>query len=197
MTSFRVAALLLPAAGAFLAPALWSWRPGWKAAAIGHAALLAIVATWGLAAGGPGSAILAAAAMSTAFTLFALGLHLAVGQVLSGWIVIALNATLFLAPSLVRDAVERNESHLAQARVDNLLAVNPWAVLAAGPFKLDLFRDLPSMYRSSHAADYADARPPAWPGVAGGYALGGALLIGAVIAARRWRRPATVIHNPP
>jgi hypothetical protein len=186
--SFRIVALTLPAAAAFLAPALWAWRPRWKAVTIGHAALLLILVLWGLAGGASAAALLAVAAMSTAFAMFALGLHLAAGQAVSGLMVVALSGTLFIAPQIVRTAVDRNKSSLAQSRLDELLAVNPWAVLAAGPFQLDLLRDFPSMYRSSHMADYVDARPPAWPGVAAGYAFGGLVLGAAALGGRRLSR---------
>lgn len=188
MISFRIAALALPAAAAFLAPALWSWRPGWKAATLGHAALFAVILLWGLVAGASGAALLAVGVMFTAFALFALGLHLAAGQVVSGFAVVLVSATLFVAPSVVEDSVNRGQRDLAQSRLDAMLSVNPWCVLAAGPFKLDLLRDLNSMYRTG-VADYVEARPPAWGGVAAGYAAGGILLGAVSLWARRLRSP--------
>ena len=198
MNGFRIAALALPAVAAFLAPALVAWRPGWKAPAIGHAALLAIVLAWGLAAGAAGSSLVAVVALSTAFALFALGLHLAAGQLVSGFAVVLIGSTLFLAPSVVNDAVDRKQRDVAQARLDFMLSVNPWAILAAGPFEIDLLRDFPSMYRT-HLADYVEARPPAWGGVAASYAAGGLILGAASFGARRLRRPhpQSTIHNHP
>lgn len=187
MTGFRIAALALPAAAAFLAPALWRWRACWKEPAIGHAALLVIVLAWGVIAGAPASSLFAVAAISTGFALFASGLHLAAGQVVSGVAVVLLGATLFLAPAVVRDSIDRRSPELAQSRLDFMLSVNPWAVLAAGTFDIDLLR-VQSMYRT-HMADYVEARPPAWPGVATGYALGGVLLGTAAIAVRKLRKP--------
>ena len=187
MIAFRIAAMALPAAAAFLAPALWAWRPGPKAVAAGHGALLSVFLLWGLVAGAPGGALAAAAAISTAFALFALGLHLAAGQVVSGVVIVLLSSTLFLAPSVVKDAIARDRKELAQSRFDALISVNPWAVVAAGPFGLDLLRDLPSMYRTN-VADWVEARPPAWGGVAAGYAVGGFVLGAAALGARRLRR---------
>ncbi len=184
MTGFRIAALALPAAAAFLAPALVAWRPGWKAPAMGHAALVAVVFMWGVIAGASGGALLSVAGLSTGFALFALGLHLAAGQVVSGLVVVFLGATLFLAPPAVNDAIGRRD--LAQSRLDFLLSISPWAPLAARTFDLDLLRDFPSMYRT-HMADYVEARPPAWGGVAAGYAAGGLFLGAAGIVARRLR----------
>jgi hypothetical protein len=195
VTGFRIAALALPAAAAFLAPALWAWRSGWKTATLGHAALLAVFLLWGLLGGASGAALLAVAAMSTAFALFALGLHLAAGQLVSGFAVVLVSATLFLAPSVVEDSVSRGQRDLAQSRLNAMLSVNPWCVLAAGPFKLDLLRDLHSMYRSG-VADYVEARPPAWGGVAAGYAAAGILLGAAALGVRRLRRPQSTIRNP-
>lgn len=186
MTGFRIAALALPAAAAFLAPALVAWRPGWKAPAMGHAALVAAVLAWGVIAGASGGALLAVAGLSTGFALFALGLHLAAGQVVSGLVVVFLGATLFLAPPAVNDAIGRKD--VAQSRLDFLLSINPWAPLAARTFDLDLLRDFPSMYRT-HMADYVEARPPTWIDVAAWYATGGVLLGAAALGARRSRRP--------
>jgi hypothetical protein len=187
VNGFRIAALALPAVAAFLAPALSAWRPGWKAPSIGHGALLVVFLLWGVFAGASGSVLLAAASLATGFALFALGLHLAAGQVVSGLVVVLIGSTLFLAPPVVGEAVDRNNRHDAQSRLDFMLSVNPWAVLAAGPFKLDLLRDLPSMYRT-HMADYVEARPPEWAGVAVGYAVGGVVLGAAALGARRLRR---------
>ena len=187
MTGFRIAALALPAAAAFLAPALWKWRSCWKEPAIGHAALLAVVLAWGAIAGAPASSLLAVAALATGFALFASGLYLAAGQVASGLSVVLLGATLFLAPSVVRESADRGRADQAQSRLDFLLAVNPWAVLAAGSFNVDLVR-VPSIYRT-HMADYVEARPPGWAGVAAGYAAAGLLLITAAMIARRLRKP--------
>src|SRR5262245_8304143 len=188
MIAYRIAALCLPAAAAFLAPALWAWRPGWKAATAGHAALLVLATTWGLVAGASGSALVAVPAVATAFAGFALALHHAAGQVVSGFAVILLSSTLFLAPSIVGDATSRNRRDLAQSRLDSLLDVNPWAALAGGVFKLDLMRDgLPSMYRT-HMADYVDAHPPSWGSLSAGYALAGIVLGAASWGARRIRR---------
>src|SRR5688572_2353326 len=189
MSAFRVAALLLPAAAAFLAPALWKWRPGWKAATLGHGALLALVLAWGLAAGASLSILAPVLAVATAFAGFALGLHLAAGQVASGLAVIALCSTLFLAPPVVAHAVEAKQVGEAQERLNTMLSVNPWAVLAADVFGIDLLRDLPSMYRSSHAmADFVEARPPSWGGVAAGFAAAGLFFAGVSVAAARLRR---------
>ena len=195
MTGFRIAALALPAAVAFLAPALWAWRPGWKPAAIGAAGLVAVVTAWGLLAGAPGAALLATAVLSLAFGLFGLGLYFVAGQVVSGLVVVLLCATLFFTPQAVDDAVTRGPKGAAQERVDFLVSINPWTVLAVGPFQIDLFRDFQSMYRS-HVADYAEARPSAWGGVAAGYAIGGLALIGAAALGRRLRRPPSTINNP-
>src|SRR5688572_6121827 len=117
MQAFRIAALALPAATAFLAPALWAWRPGWKPTTVGVLGLVGFVLVWGLIAGAPGAA-LAAAVMSVAFAAFALGLHLAAGQVVSGLTVVLLCSTLFLAPAVVGDAVKRDRP--AQPRADFL-----------------------------------------------------------------------------
>ena len=184
MTAFAVPALCLPAAAGFLAPALWAWKPGWKPALVGHAALLVVMVAWGLIAGASGSILLALAGLSTAFALFALGLHLVSGQVVSGLIVIALNSTLFFTPPVVLQA---RETDVAQARLDALLSVNPWTSIAGRELGIDLLRDLKSMYRTG-VADYVTARPPAWPGLAAGFALGGIFLGGAAFAVRRMRR---------
>jgi len=195
MTGFRIAALALPAAAAFLAPALWAWRPGWKAATLGHAALLATVLLWGLLAGAPRPSLVAVTVLSTAFALFALGLHLAAGQVVSGLVVVLIGSTLFLAPPVVMEA-QGGGRHVAQSRLEFLLSVNPWCVLAAGSFDIDLLRDLPSMYRTN-VADYVDARPPAWGGVSAAYAAGGVLLGAAAMGARRLRRRPPVPQPQP
>jgi hypothetical protein len=182
---FSVAALSLPLVSALLAPALWSWRPGWKAVSIGQGALLLVVGAWGLIAGS-GAVLAATLGLSVAFALFALGLHLAAGQVVSGLVVLALNATLFLAPTAVGDALAHGGSEKAQARLDLLLQVNPWTSLAGREFKIDLLRDLESMYRTG-VADNVAARPPAWPGLAAAYVTVGLILGAAAIATRRKR----------
>ena len=189
MPGFRLAALLFPVAAAFLAPALWAWRPGWKAAGIGHAALLVVILAWGLLAGAPLSALVAILTLGTAFAAFALGLHLAAGQLASGLVVVALCSTLFLAPPVVEQAVDGGQVGNAQERLDTLLSVNPWVVLAAGVFHIDLLRDFSAMYRSSsHLADFVQARPPSWGGVAAGYAGGGVFFFLVSLASARLRR---------
>lgn len=197
MVAYRIAALCLPAAAAFLAPALWAWRPGWKAATAGHAALLLVATTWGLIAGASGAAMVAVPVVATAFAGFALGLHLAAGQVVSGLAVTLLCSTLFLAPPFVDDAANRNRSDLAQSRFDTLISVNPWAAIAASVFSLDILRDFQSIYRT-HMADYVTARPPSWAALSAGYALAGIILGAASMGARRIRRPPpqSTINNP-
>jgi hypothetical protein len=186
MIGFRIAALALPAASAFLAPALWTWRPGWKAATLGHAALLAVVIVCGVLAGAPRPALLAASVLSTAFAFFALGLHLAAGQVVSGLAVVLLCSTLFLAPSVIDDAVSRGRRRDLEWTT---CFFNPWASLAARPFERDLLREPGgAMYRTG-VADYVSARPPSWGGMAAGYAAGGLLLAAAAVGVRRLRRP--------
>lgn len=186
MTAFRIAAFALPAAAAFLAPALWAWRPGWRAATFGVLGLVAFVLAWGVIAGAAGGALLATSLLSLAFAVFALGLHLAAGQVVSGLAVAALCSTLFLAPQVVVHAVGQGDPGVAQSRMDFMMSVNPWAALASGPFHVDLLRDYPSVYRT-HLADYVEARPPGWGGLAAGYLFGGLMLGGATLAARRMR----------
>ena len=187
MNGFRIAALALPAASAFLASALWAWKPNWKIAVIGVANLVVIVFLWGLLAGAPMGVLFAVVNLSLSFAFFALGLSMAAGQVVSGLAVVLLCSTLFLAPPVVLDAVRGGGSH-AQSRFDTLISLNPWAVLAAGSFNDDLLRDFPTMYRTQ-VADYVEARPPAWGGVAGGYTLAGLILGAAAWGARRLRRP--------
>lgn len=188
MTGFRIAALALPAAAAFLASALWVWKPNWKIAVIGVANLVVIVSLWGVLAGAPMATLLAVSVVSLSFALFALGLSMVAGQVVSGLVVVLLCSTLFFAPQAVEDAVARGLKDAPQKRVDLLISINPWTVLAAGPFKKDLLRDFGSMYRA-HVADYAEARPPGWGGIALGYTLGGLALGGVALLIRRKRSP--------
>jgi len=193
MNGFRIAALTLPGAAAFLAPALWAWKQEWKIAGIGIAGLVGFVFLWGILAGAPFDTLLAVSVVSLSFSAFALELSMVAGQVVSGLAVVLLCSTLFLAPTVVEDAVKHGRP--APPRVDLLLSVNPWASLAGGPFKLDLFRDFKLMYRTQ-VADYADARPPAWGGVAARYAGGGILLGAAAFGVRRIRRRAPPLQSP-
>jgi hypothetical protein len=186
VTAFRIAAFMLPAAAAFLAPALWTWRRDWKPPVTGVAALVGIVFLWGILAGAPMGALLAVSLVSLSFAVFALGLSMVAGQVVSGLVVVLLCSTLFLAPAVVKDAVGRGGPDVAQARMDVMMSLNPWATLASAAFRVDLLRDYPSMYRMQ-LADYVEARPPGWGGVAAGYAVGGFILGAAALASRRTR----------
>jgi len=186
--AFRILAFTLPLASALLAPALLAWRPGWKAASIGHAALCAPVLVAGLVAGAGAGTILGVLLLSTAFALLATGLHLAAGQVASGLVSCLLTATVIVAPQVVEEAMDRNDAAAFRSRIGALVAVNPWAVMAGSLFGLDIFREMPTLYRG-HLADYPAPPTPAWPGVATAYALTGVLLGAEAMTARKLRKP--------
>jgi len=182
MATIRFAAFLLPFLAALLAPALLEARPGWRAAAIGHGVLLLAVLVIGLAAGASVGTIAAVLLFSTAFAALGAAAHRAAGQVASGLLVVALGSTIFLAGPIVRDALDRGGD--ASARLETLLAVNPYAVLDASVFGRDVLRE-PVMYRQNHVADYLQtARYPSWGRTAVGYLLAAALLA----AVGEWRR---------
>jgi len=185
--AFRIVAFALPLASAFLAPALLAWKPGWKAASIGHAALCAPVLVAGLLAGASAGTILGVLLLSTAFAILAAGLHLAAGQVAAGLASCLLAASVLLAPRVVEEAIERNDAAAIRSRMDVLVAVSPWAVMASSLFGLDILRDMPTLYRT-HLADYTDVHAPGWAKVAAWYTLSGVLLGTAAIAARRLRK---------
>lgn len=196
MIAFRIAALALPPAAAFLASALLAWQPGWKSATIGHAALCAPVLLGGLVAGASGGTILGVLLLSTAFAALGAGLQLAAGQVTAGLVSCLLAASVFFAPAAVSDALalppeagEKPEAYArrkvgtAQSRLDFLMSVNPWTVIASSVFELDILR-WPRLYRTG-MADYVSARPRGWGSAAAGFAVAGIVIGGAGLALRR------------
>jgi hypothetical protein len=182
--AFRIAALALPLAAAFLAPALLAWRPGWKAATIGHAALCAPVILLGLISGAGLATLLGVVVLATAFTLLASGIHLAMGQVAAGVAACLLTASVFFAPQAVDDAIEKKQVAAIPSRINLCFSVSPWAGMASSPLGMDVLHDFRSLYRA-HLADYAGVRIPGWTGLAAGYALIGVVVGGAGLALRR------------
>lgn len=187
MTGFYVVAHLAPAAAAFLAPALLEARPGWKAAAFGHGAVLAVLILAGLVAGAGVSTVLLCAIFATAFALLAVGVHLAAGQVASGLVVVLLLAGPAIGAPWAREAIDRGED--ASDRVGLLLTLSPFAVQDASLLGRDVLRER-VLYSTTHFADYLPTvRYPKWGPVAGTYVAAG-LLLGALGLVRRGRRVA-------
>ncbi|MBI4565750.1 MAG: hypothetical protein HY716_13745 [Planctomycetes bacterium] len=186
MTFFWIVSFLLPPAAGFLAPAMLAWKPSWKAAAIGHGALCALVAAAGLWAGASIGTVAAVLAFSTAFAALAAGAHVAAGQISSGLIVVVLGSTLFAGGPLIQEAVDRGDAGAIESRMNFLLAVNPYPVMAGSIFHIDVLRQ-PILY-SWHYADYLrEIRYPAWWATGLGYLAAAAALAGAGMVRRRWR----------
>lgn len=184
MIAFRIVALALPLAAALLAPALLAWKPGWKAATLGHAALCALVALLGLISGAGMATLLGVVVLASSFALLASGMHLALGQVAAGLVACLLSASVFLAPQAVEDATRKNQLAEIAPRINLCFSVSPWAGMASSLFGMDVLRDFRSLYRA-HLADYAGVRIPGWGELATGYAIVGIVVGGASLAVRR------------
>ncbi len=184
MIVFRIAALALPLAAAFLAPALLAWRPGWKAATLGHAALCAPVLLLGLIAGAGIATLLGVLVLATAFAILASGIHLALGQVAAGLIACLLSASVFFAPQAVDDAIQKGQAAVISSRINFCFSMNPWAGVASSLLGMDVLHDFHSLYRA-HLADYVDVRMPGWGELSAMYAILGIGIGGAGLSLRR------------
>ncbi len=187
MGAFHLCAVAATFLGAFLAPALLGGpKPAWRPALAGQVAIALAISLAGLLAGAPASAWLGAAAFAAALAALAAGAHLLAGQLASGLLVCALGGSLFWGRPLVDEALSRGAD--PAARLQGLLAVNPYAVLSGSVLGRDLLHD-PVLY-GYHYADYVagSSYPAALPHAAALVAAG-AVLGAAGILLRR-RRPA-------
>lgn len=186
MNAFQLVSLALPMAAAFAFPALIAWKPGWRVPTIAGGGIALLALLLGIVSGAGWGAAFSALLLTTAFVLLAVGAHFAAGPVASGLLVVVLHATLFAGGPWVDEAIVRNDAPAISRRVETLVAVNPYAVMASSVFGIDVLR-IPMHYGSSFA-DYRTTYPN-WPPTALGYVLAGGAL-GAVGWARRKRKPA-------
>jgi len=182
--AFRIAALALPLAAAFLAPALLAWKPGWRAATLGHVALCALVLLLGLIAGAGIATLLGVVVLATSFAILASGIHLAAGQVPAGLAACLISASVFFAPQAVDDAIQKREVAVISSRINFCFSMSPWAAVASSLLGMDVLHDFRSLYRF-HLADYADVRMPTWGDLAAAYSILGIVVGGAGLALRR------------